>query len=156
MNQIELTNVLLYGLIGLLKIAIGLGAVLVAAGTAPGFREGEPFASVAVAVAGVLTVTGAGLTSWLDANRPRVGSAELAHDVDEERKDGVSREHLTVRRKRAVEAPSPVSLTPEQLAQAVAAVKVELTRDPEGDDPPPAPDQLVSQPPHWLPPETRS
>jgi len=96
MNELELRNVLLYGIIAVLNTLLGLVAVMMAAGALYGFREGEPLASIAKEMAGILTLVAAGLASWLAANRPRIGSATLAANVDAARADGVSRSEMTV------------------------------------------------------------
>ena len=80
----------------MLAIAIGAG---LAAGTLPGFRDGEPFAPAAPSMVALLAVVTPILTAWLASNRPRFGSEELAHDVDEARKAGVSRKRMAIRPK---------------------------------------------------------
>lgn len=116
MNEIELKNVLLYGLIAVLNIALGLVAVMIADGTAYGFRPGDSLEPAGVQLAGVLTVVTAGLASWLTANRPRIGSATIAASVDKRRRAGQSRKTMVVRT-----AGSPPALADDTLNEEQAA-----------------------------------
>jgi len=99
MTNLELRNLLTYGLIAVLAAVLGLLGTLVSAGSIYGFQPGEPLATIAPQLAGIITTITAGLAIWLAANRPRLGSATLAAQVDEAKADGVAKQDLVVRRK---------------------------------------------------------
>lgn len=75
----------------------------------------------------------------------RLGSEGLAAQVDALKTAGVPKSEMVVLSEEdaAVALGSP--LPADYVAQLVAAVKAEMTRDPTGTDP------LVSKPPTWLP-----
>lgn len=95
-------------------------------------------------------VIGTGITAVLAAGGgsflPRSGSTGIAAQVNELRGQGVHRDDMVVLSKdEAIQAVAAAPLTPEQVAQMVAAVKAEMAHDPEGDDPP-----AVSVPDHII------
>lgn len=96
MSNDELLNRLIYGGVWLLKILLTLVVAGIYAHTMPGFRPGEPFVEAATEIATVIAFLGTGLTTWLDANRPRDGSAGLSKQVNELREQGVSRQDMAV------------------------------------------------------------
>lgn len=80
MNNDQLRNLLIYGLIAVLKLLLIAAVAGISAGQLVGFREGEILAPQAVAFAGVLGLVGTGLTTWLDANRPKLGQEKARTD----------------------------------------------------------------------------
>jgi hypothetical protein len=95
----ELRNLLIYVLIAVAQMAlIVLGAAL-GTGTLPGFRPGGPFEPAGPALAALIALLAPIVATWLAANRPRLGSAELAHQVDQARKGGTPRHRLMVQPK---------------------------------------------------------
>lgn len=89
-------NLLFYVLIALVNMAlIAFGYALVA-GTLPGFRAGEPFAPAGPALASLLAILLPILSGWLAANRPRLGSENLADDVNKLQKAGVPKDEMAV------------------------------------------------------------
>lgn len=78
----------------------------------------------------------------------RIGSEAIAEQVNALKTQGVPRSQMVVLPEvEATRALAEQPLTPEQLAQAVAAIKAEMVRDPEGDDPAPPTPRYGSLPP---------
>lgn len=76
----------------------------------------------------------------------RFGSEPIARQVDALKTQGVPKaEMVVVSQEDAARLDGP--LPAEHVAQIVAALKAEMTRDPDGND------QLISKPPTWLPAE---
>ncbi len=96
MNDLEVRNVVVYGMLTILAVTLTLLSYAIGAGTLPGFREGEALAGASGAVVTLLAGLLTPLTMYLAANRPRLGSARLAADVDRKRERGVSRTEMTV------------------------------------------------------------
>lgn len=92
----KLNNLLIYLIVGVLNVcAIAVGAGL-ASGTLPGFRPGEGFAPAGPALTALLAVVVPTLSTWMAANRPRLGSEGLAADVSALKARGYHRKDMTV------------------------------------------------------------
>lgn len=146
MTTAQLNNLLIFVGVALLNMLVIASAAALAAGTMPGFREGEflrPAASTAVALLAFLAPI---LSSWISANRPRLGSEGLAQQVNDLRAEGVSRSQMVVVSRDDAALPLPVAgrLTAEQLAQVANELERRM-REQQAADP------LISQPPRWLP-----
>ena len=95
----QLRNVLMYALNALIGAFIAAGLILATqlAGT-------DDIAWRAIAAAFASSFFGALSTAYISATRPRIGSENLAKDVNELRALGVSRQDMTV----TVKADSPL------------------------------------------------
>lgn len=109
MTDLAFRNLLMYVLLWVANVLAICAAAALAAGTMPGFQEGQFFAPASSVVLGSLMLAVPTLTGWLAANRPRIGSEQLAADVDKQRKAGRSRRALKVTPK-VVEEPVPPEL----------------------------------------------
>jgi hypothetical protein len=134
MSDLKLQNLLIYLGVGLLNaLAIATAAAL-AAGTMPGFRDGEFLRPSEDVVVGLLALLVPVLTTWLASNRPRFGSEQLAAEVGAYRDLGYHRADLTVLPKggrapdptRATDHAFPVVLTGDQVQQMTQGVADEL------------------------------
>jgi hypothetical protein len=95
----QLKNLLIYIGVALANmVAIGVAAAL-AAGTMPGFRDGELLAPAKTEAVGLLALLAPILSTWLASNRPRFGSEGIAAKVNSLREQGYHRDDLTVRPK---------------------------------------------------------
>jgi hypothetical protein len=149
----QLKNLLIYIGVALANmVAIGVAAAL-AAGTMPGFRDGELLAPAKTEAVGLLAVVAPILSTWLASNRPRFGSEHLAAEVGAYKEMGYHRDDLTIRPKGgSVPDPgatdgSPVVLTPGQIKQVADELEARMRATPAESDP------LISTPPAWLPGE---
>lgn len=125
MTNAELQNRLIYALITIMVLLSGPLAIAISSGTFPGFEDGTQLASIreqlGAAIGTLVTIGG----MWLAANRPRLGSEQLAADADKLRKLGKSRRGLKVVPKGAAEP-----LPPEHVDQVVAAVEEKMRATP--------------------------
>lgn len=134
MTDLQLRNILIYCLLWVAVAIAGPLGFAISSGAVPGFGDGEALASARGEIAGALAllVTAGGM--YLAANRPRVGSEEIAAQVDAERKGGTSRRALTVRRKRSAE-----KLPDIQVQQLADELEQRLKATPAEGDVTPAP-----------------
>lgn len=149
MTPARVQNLLVYCGVGLLNI-LGLStAAAMAAGSMPGFRDGEFFRPSQPEAIALLTIVLPIFSTWLAAHQPSWGGEGLAAQANVYRDQGVHRDDMVVlpRDQAALAVASPsIQLDPGMVQQMVAAVKAEMVRDPAGVDP------LISSPPAWLPP----
>lgn len=113
--SVENRNALVYAIIAAVIAVAGAVNAALLAGKVPGFGPGGPvewLVPILVAPLAVIVPFG-GL--WLAANRPRLGSAKLAAEVDAKRATGASRRELTVI------APDDVAPSRDPLVAEVAA-----------------------------------
>jgi hypothetical protein len=132
----QLKNLLIYVGVALANmIAIGVAAAL-AAGTMPGFRDGELLAPAKTEAVGLLALLAPILSTWLASNRPRYGSEHLAADIGAYKDMGYHRDDLkVVLKKDAVPDPgamggSPVVLTPDQVKQVADELEARMRATP--------------------------
>jgi hypothetical protein len=96
MNTAMLRNLLIYAGVAVVNaLAIALAAAL-AAGSLPGFREGEFLAPATASIIALMAILTPILTAWLASNRPRFGSEGLADDANQLRAMGISRADMEV------------------------------------------------------------
>lgn len=131
MTDRQIRNLLVYCGIAVADMLVVAIAAALAAGAMPGFREGELMAPAAPILAAVLAVLTPILTTALASTRPRFGSEELAHDVDQARAAGVSRKRLTVRAKRGGEP-----MTEAQTQQVADELERRMRTTPAREDAP--------------------
>jgi hypothetical protein len=127
----RLQNLLIYVLTAMANIlAIALAAAL-AAGTMPGFRDGEMLAPAKVEMAALLAFMIPILSGFVSANRPSYGGEGLAAQANVLHQQGVHRDDMVVLAPDdavaaiARNGAASVAFTPEQVDQ-VAARLLEL------------------------------
>lgn len=130
-------NVGLYVLIALLAAILATGTQL---GTT--LQGTDPVAWRPLAATFVATLFGTLTTAGLASLLPRAGSELLARLVNEIGKPQAKAALEVEAIKRATGAGG---LTAEQRLQILADLKADLTRDPEGDDPPTVGDRIVAE-----------
>jgi len=126
MTTAQLNNLLIYvGVAVANMLTIAVSAVL-AGGTLPGFREGEPFAPARGQLVALLAIIAPVLTTWLASNRPRFGSEDIAGQVNGLRAQGVHRSEMVV----LPQADAAVTLSQRQAKRAVlSAIQVQQVTD---------------------------
>lgn len=126
MTELQFRNVLVYVLLWVLVALAGPLGTTIGTGAVPGFGDGEPLAPARGEVAGALALLMTAGGMYLAANRPRVGSEQIAADVDAARKSGVSRRALTVQTKGAVR---PGVLTASQVQQVADELESRMKQE---------------------------
>jgi hypothetical protein len=109
---LRLRNVMIYGLVAAINGLATVAAAMLAAGTLPWFEGEGAMAPAKPIFLTALAVLVPALTSWLAANRPRVGSETLAAQVDDKTKLGIAKTDMQVvvpRSPEATEVPEPSS-----------------------------------------------
>jgi hypothetical protein len=113
----QFKNLLIYVCIAIANmVAIALAAG-VASGNLAGFRPGDPFEVAGPAMAALLAVVTPVLSTWLASNRPRIGSEEIAAQVDQRRRHGQSRKTMVVRTAGSPPATVDDTVSAEQAAR---------------------------------------
>jgi hypothetical protein len=147
----RLQNLLIYCGVALLDmLAIAVSAAL-AAGTMPGFREGEFFHPTQNALTGLLIIMTPILSTWLAAHQPSWGGEGLAAQASViSAQQGIHRDEMVVLSPdQAVAAVAGAPAAPDEIADLVVArIEARLRATPAPDADP----GLISRPPAFLPP----
>lgn len=140
-------NLAIYGLLGLILVVAQWANSAIASGEVDWFASypAVQYKGLALAILGYVIPV---LTLGAAAYRTRIGSEGVGAQVNDLRADGVPRDEMVVLQQDDAALALGLkgtagALSPSQIQQMVAAVKAEMVRDPEGNDPISVPDHVI-------------